>query len=252
VTLFIGTSGWQYRSWAPRLYAGIAQREWLAHYAASFAVVEVNNTFYQLPAASTFARWAASTPDDFIFACKMSRYLTHIRRLRDPAEPVERFLAAARPLGVKLGPVLLQLPPNLAADPGLLRATLESVRGRLRVAVEFRHPSWFNDEIAQILADHDVALCAADRRGRPQGPLWATASWGYVRFHEGTATPRPCYGDRALGHWLDRISQQWGAGDIYVFFNNDPNGCAVTNATRLAELACRQGMPATRVPEGVA
>src|ERR1700735_2511751 len=203
----IGTSGWQYRDWRGGLYpAGVAQRRWLEHYASWYLTVESNSSFYRLPARQTFEGWRARTPDDFVMAVKASRYLTHVRKLRDPAEPVARLLGAATGLGPKLGPILLQLPPTLTAEPALLDACLKEFRaarlpghhGRLRIAVEPRHASWCTGEVRQILAAHDAALCWADRLGRPVTPLWRTASWGFLRFHEGTADPWPRHRPPAL------------------------------------------------------
>lgn len=239
----IGTSGWQYPHWRTVLYPpGLAQRAWLSHYAARFDTVEVNTTFYRLPAAQVFAHWAASTPAGFVFAAKMSRFLTHVRRLRDPAEPVTRFFERAAPLGTKLGPVLVQLPPDLPADRARLAELLACWPDGHRLALEARHPSWFSDEVLTLLAAHDAALCLGDRRGRPTAPLVATASWGYVRLHEGRASPWPSYGDRALRSWVHRIGERWPAdADVHTYFNNDPTGAAVRDADRFAALARRRG-----------
>jgi uncharacterized protein YecE (DUF72 family) len=256
--LLIGTSGWQYRDWRGGLYpAGVAQRRWLEHYAGHYQTVENNNSFYRLPPAQTFAGWRERTPGDFVMAVKASRYLTHVKRLRDPEEPVARLLGAAAALGPKLGPVLLQLPPTLRAEPGLLDACLTEFRqarlraghGPVRVAVEPRHESWWTEQVRQILAAHDAALCWADRLGRPVTPLWATAGWGYLRFHEGTADPWPSYGEQALRSWAGRVRRAWPAGaDVYVYFNNDPGGAAVVNSATFAALARSGGLPVTRTP----
>jgi uncharacterized protein YecE (DUF72 family) len=248
--LYVGTSGWQYRDWRGSFYPEeLPQRAWLEHYAARFRTVEVNNTFYRLPEAEVFDDWAARTPDDFVVVCKLSRYLTHVRRLRDPRQPMSLFFQRARGLGEKTGPVLLQLPPNMKADVGSLADALDARPPGARVAVEFRHDSWFRDDVAACLAERDAALCLTDRRARPQGPLWRTVPWGYVRFHEGTATPRPCYGDAALGHWAERLAELWPAqAEVFVFFNNDPRACAVRDAVRFARLAERAGLRPTRVP----
>jgi uncharacterized protein YecE (DUF72 family) len=196
--ILLGTSGWQYRDWRGDFYpAGLPQRGWLAHYAAGFATVEVNNAFYRLPERDTFARWREQTPDDFCVAVKLSRYLTHIKRLAEPAEPVSRFLDRAAGLGDRLGPVLMQLPPTLRADAGLLAAALERFPAGVRVAVEPRHDSWWRPEIEAVLGRYRAALVWADRLGRPTGPLWRTTDWGYLRLHEGTAAPRPRYGRAA-------------------------------------------------------
>lgn len=248
--LLIGASGWQYADWKGRFYpSDLPVGRWLEFYADRFQTVEVNNTFYRLPERRTFEDWAERTPDDFVVVSKASRYLTHIKRLKDPEEPVARFRDRLSGLGSKRGPVLVQLPPTLRADPGRLHATLELFTDE-RVAVEFRHPSWFTDASARILAEHDAAFCLADRGSRVLGPVLKTASWTYLRLHAGTARPQPCYGDAALGHWAERLIDQWGPdADTYVFFNNDHHACAVRDAARFARLAGHVGLTPTRVPE---
>jgi uncharacterized protein YecE (DUF72 family) len=250
--LWVGTSGWQYRHWSGTFYpAKLPSRAWLAYYCERFRVVEVNNTFYHLPPASTFEKWRDDVPDDFVVAVKMSRFLTHLKRLLDPEEPVERFMNRATKLAPKLGPVLVQLPPRFAVDLDRLGRVLElfSTRWRhVRVAVEFRDSSWFVEPVRKLLEDHGVALVLADSPERRQ-PCWRTADWGFVRFHEGRATPPPCYGERALATWMDRIADLWGPeADVYAFFNNDPRACAVRDAVTFAELAGRAGLHPTRVP----
>ncbi len=246
--LFIGTSGWQYRHWRERFYRGVPGKRWLEHYADRFVSVESNNALYRLPERSTFEAWAQRTPDDFVMAVKVSRYLTHIKRLAEPAEPVERFASRVAGLGGKLGPVLLQLPPTLRIDTARLVDTLDRFPAGMRTAVEARHPSWDTDEVRTILTDRAVALCLADRRGALD-PLWRTAAWGYVRFHEGRAHPRPCYGRAALERWAERIAGTWDPGaDVFVYFNNDPGGCAIRDARLFALAAARAGLHPTRVP----
>jgi uncharacterized protein YecE (DUF72 family) len=232
----VGTSGWQYKDWRGILYPqGVPQRLWLETYAETFRTVESNNAFYRLPSPESFAGWRDRTPDGFVMAVKASRFLTHIKRLADPAEPVERLMNAASALKDKLGPILLQLPPTLKADPERLARCLDCFPKHVRVAVEPRHPSWWTDEIREILAARDAALCWADRLGRPQNPLWRTAGWGYVRLHEGRATPGPSYGDASLKTWARRVGEaDWR--DAYVYFNNDLGGAAVRNALRFARL----------------
>lgn len=199
--VWIGTSGWHYRHWRGGLYPpSLPTRAWLAHYARLFATVELNNAFYRLPEGSMFASWAEMLPEGFVVSVKASRYLTHIRRLRDPVEPVERLMERARELGPKLGPVLLQLPPNLGIDLDALEASLAAFPRGARVAVEFRHESWFDLAVRRVLEDAGACLCLADRDG-PRGPLWRTADWGYVRFHHGRSRPPSCYGRAALDSW---------------------------------------------------
>jgi uncharacterized protein YecE (DUF72 family) len=247
--VWIGTSGWQYRDWRGPFYPPETPvRSWLESYAARFATVESNNAFYRLPERHTFEDWAARTPDDFVMAVKVSRFLTHIKRLTDPEEPVARFVGRVTGLGTKLGPVLLQLPPQLRADTDRLQAALDEFPDGIRVAVEFRHRSWFTDDVRRILTDRGVALCLADRRG-PLTPTWRTAGWTYLRFHEGGAAPRPCYGRAALRTWAERLAAEWApADDCFVYFNNDPRGCAPRDAARFARQVARLGFHPTRVP----
>jgi uncharacterized protein YecE (DUF72 family) len=208
-------------------------------------------------AARSAAGWRDRTPDDFVMAVKASRYLTHVRKLRDPAEPVARLLEGAPRIGPKLGPILLQLPPTLTAWPALLDACLKEFRaarrtgghGHLRIAVEPRHESRWTGEIREILTVHDATLCWADRLGRPITPLWHTAGWGYLRFHEGAADPWPSYGRQALASWADRVRTAWpGEADVYVYFNNDPGGATVVNSVTFAGLARDAGLAVTRTP----
>jgi uncharacterized protein YecE (DUF72 family) len=240
----VGTSGWQYRSWRGRFYPPkLPTRRWLEYYSQHYPVVELNTTFYGLPTVEATARWAEQAPEGFRFAAKMSRYVTHVRRLRDPQQPIALFFERLAPLGPRLGPVLFQLPPDLQAEPARLDAALAECPTEARLAVEPRHPSWFNDEVRDVLARRGAALSAADRRSQLRAPLWRTASWGYVRFHEGLGSPRPCYGDAALRSWARRIDGVWGPGEeVFAFFNNDAEGCAPRNAARLAVLA-RLGDP---------
>lgn len=181
-------------------------------------------------------------------AVKASRYLTHVRRLRDPAEPVGRLLERAGELGTKLGPILLQLPPDMAAEADRLTRTLSAFPRHVRVAVEPRHPSWWVPEIRRALETAGAALCLTDARG-PRTPMWRTADWGYVRFHQGRAQPSPCYGRRALQSWAERLATLWESdADLYAYFNNDTTGCAPRDARRFALAARSVGLHPTRVP----
>lgn len=246
-SLRIGTSGWQYRDWRATFYPpGLAQHDWLRYYAQRFPSVEVNSTFYGLPDPAVFTRWAEATPAAFRFALKASRYLTHVRRLREPEEPVRHLLDAARGLGDRLAVVLVQLPPNMLAAPDRLAETLASFPSGVRVAVEPRHASWFDDEVYALLREHDAALCFADRRSRVS-PLVVTASWCYVRLHEGRAGPG--YGPKALDGWVDRLRRLLGdRPDGYVFFDNDTNACAVRDAESFTRRCLRAGFAAAHPP----
>ena len=247
--VWIGTSGWHYRHWRGGLYPpSLPTRAWLAHYARLFATVELNNAFYRLPEGSMFASWAEMLPEGFVVSVKASRYLTHIRRLRDPVEPVERLMERARELGPKLGPVLLQLPPNLGIDLDALEASLAAFPRGARVAVEFRHESWFDLAVRRVLEDAGACLCLADRDG-PRGPLWRAADWGYVRFHHGRSRPPSCYGRAALDSWARRLSELWPkTAAVFAYFNNDGHGCAPAMPTCLPALSGAAGMTPSRVP----
>ena len=218
-------------------------RELAQALAQQFATVENNGTFYRLPARDTFVNWRDRVPGDFVMTVKASRYLTHVRRLRDPADPVKRLLDAAAGLGGRLGPVLLQLPPDLRADPDLLRGCLRQFPATVRVAVEPRHESWWTDEVREVLTAANAALCWADRGGSAVTPLWRTADWGYLRFHEGDGVPWPSYSDAALSAWAGRIP---GHGEVYAYFNNDQHGAAPRDAARLAAAVTRRGGQAAR------
>ncbi len=246
----VGTSGWQYRHWRDTFYpTDVPASRWLEYYAERFQTVEVNNTFYRLPQATTFRQWAERTPDDFVVAVKMSRYLTHVKRLQDPEEPVSRFLERARGLGTKLGPVLLQLPPNLAADHEALARTLGLLTPTVATAVEFRHESWFDDITRQVLSDHGAALCIADGLSR-RSPVWRTADWTYLRFHEGEGMRHPCYRSEQLAGWAHLLRERWGPdATCYAYFNNDARACAIRDAVTLAGFAGAEGLAPSRVPD---
>ncbi|GAA1506345.1 DUF72 domain-containing protein [Streptomyces albidochromogenes] len=250
--MLVGTSGWQYKDWRGGLYPSEQpQRLWLEEYVRHFATVENNNAFYRLPTRETFVSWRERTPEGFVMAVKASRYLTHLKRLRDPQEPVSRLLDRTAGLGDRMGPVLLQLPPNFRADLGALSACLGCFPGSVRVAVELRHPSWWEmeAELREVLERHGAALCWADRGSRPVTPLWRTASWGYVRFHGGTAQPPPHYGRQALGSWARRVADAWSdEDDVFVYFNNDMGGAAVVDAARFGREASALGRTVSRTP----
>lgn len=247
--IYIGTSGWQYRHWRGRFYPKeVASVRWLQYYAELFRTVEVNNTFYRLPKRETFEKWAAETPDDLVFALKVSRFLTQFKRLKDPAEPVERFMKAAGGLGEKTGPLLLQLPPNFKAVPERLRDALAEFPRTARVAVEFRDESWETDEVCRVLERAGAALCLADRGGKLLTPDWRTAPWGYVRLHWGGDQPSPCYSRGDIRAWAQKLRDRFEpCEDVFVYFNNDPDGCALRDAIWLANELAELGLEVSRV-----
>jgi uncharacterized protein YecE (DUF72 family) len=230
----VGTSGWQYADWRGQFYPSkIPQRDWLTAYCESFDTVEVNSSFYRLPKLDTVQRWADTVPDGFVMAMKASRYLTHIKRLREPAEPVERLMGVLAPLRSRglLGPILVQLPPDLPAELGRLEDTLTAFPRDVQVAVEPRHESWFTDDLRRLLTDRSAALVWADRGGRSLGPLWRTADWTYLRLHHGRVDWG--YDDVDLERWAAELA---ASGSGFVYANNDPGGAAIRDARRIRDL----------------
>ena len=242
----VGTSGWQYRDWRGRFYPeGLPQREWLRHFATRFPTVEVNNSFYRLPEASSFERWRDETPQGFAVAVKASRYITHIRRLREAGESVELFWSRARLLRHKLGPVLFQLPPRFPADVGLLSEFLRVLPRGLRAAFEFRDRSWQTDEAYEALDRAGAAWVIPDRPGSRE-PVVVTGGWSYLRFHQGGHGPRGSdYAREKLRRWAHRIAEL-PAKETWVYFNNDEGGAAVRDAATLTELLDRRGLDVAR------
>ncbi|HVT21304.1 MAG TPA: DUF72 domain-containing protein [Mycobacteriales bacterium] len=241
----VGTSGWQYADWRGGFYPPkLPQRLWLSAYAESFDTVEVNSSFYRLPKLDTVQRWAETVPDGFVMAMKASRYLTHIKRLREPAEPVQRLMGVLSPLRSRglLGPVLVQLPPDLQAELGRLDQTLAAFPPDVRVAVEPRHESWFTEDLRRMLTDRGAAMVWADRGGRSLGPLWRTADWTYLRLHHGRVDWG--YDDRDLARWVTELGP---AATGYVYANNDPGGAAVRDARRLRTMLSARSQPAARL-----
>jgi uncharacterized protein YecE (DUF72 family) len=257
----IGCSGWQYASWRGTFYPeGLAQQRWLAYYTSVFDTVEVNNTFYRLPDARVFTKWLDATPGGFLFAVKASRFLTHMKRLRDPRAPLTRLFSRACALGSHLGPVLYQLPGNMKIDLDRLDTFLDALerspdracaRRRkmpavpaLRHALEFRHPSWFVPEVYARLRQADVAFCIHDKAGA-MTPREITASFVYVRFHGTSGHYRGGYGSGAIGDWAGWLADQWRQGrDVFAYFNNDPNATAVRNALALRQRVADLTAPA--------
>jgi uncharacterized protein YecE (DUF72 family) len=231
----IGCSGWSYQHWRGVVYPDrLPQRRWLEHYATLFDTVEVNASFYRLPRPQVVAGWVEGTPPGFLFAVKASRYLTHIRRLRDLGPGLERFYAAVEPLvsSPKLGPVLWQLPETFHRDDDRLAEALERVP-RGRHAFEFRHASWFAPQVYELLRERGAALVIGDHPDRPFQAHELTADWTYVRFHHGSRGRRGNYSERELDTWRRRLAAWRSRADVFAYFNNDWEGFAVRNALRL-------------------
>ena len=245
--VLIGTSGYVYRDWRRRFYPpDLPARDWLPFYAARFRTVELNSPFYRLPRAATFRAWARAVPPDFVFAVKASRFLTHIKRLRDPGPPLTVFLQRARGLGDRRGPILLQLPARFHVSLERLDGLLAALRRRKvgRVVLEVRHASWLVDDVFERLARANVALCLHDWKEQPvTGPV--TADFVYVRRHGTRRRYGGSYTERMLAADAGLIRAWRAEGrDVYVYFNNDGRAAAVRNAIRLSQLtASLQDLP---------
>jgi uncharacterized protein YecE (DUF72 family) len=228
----IGCSGWNYQHWRNGVFypPRLPPRRWLEFYARHFDTVEVNATFYRLPRESAVANWVCESPDGFLLAVKMSRYVTHIKRLRDLAPSLELFYSRIRPLvrSPKLGPVLWQLPGTFRRDDERLAEALSALPPG-RHCFEFRHESWFVDEVYELLRAGNAALVIGDTPERPFQAHELTADWTFIRFHHGTRGRRSNYSERELEEWAQRI-EGWAAdADVYAYFNNDREGFAVRN-----------------------
>ena len=247
--LRIGCSGWNYKHWRGPFYPGdMPAREWFRHYSSVFDTVEINNTFYRLPEKSTFEAWRDRAAADFLYAIKGSRFLTHLKRLREPEEPVTRLFERACALQDHLGPVLYQLPGSFHLDLvrlddflAVLPRTLGETGGTpaaqpIQHVIEFRHPSWYIDETQAVLRAHGAVMCLHDMRGSAIYEPTNTA-FIYVRFHGPSGRYVGRYDERRMQYWADVLAAQWRAGrDVFAYFNNDPEGMAVINAQELRAL----------------
>ena len=229
---YVGTSGWHYDHWQGRFYPqGLPKSRWLGHYSQHFDTVEINNSFYHLPSEAAFTSWRESSPQGFRFAVKVSRLITHLKKLRNVAQALENFMSRARLLEAKLGPLLYQLPPNLHRQDELLDEFLKSLPSELEHVFEFRHESWLCPEVLAILERHKAGLCVFDMPGLPC-PVAATADFAYIRFHSSTGLYSSRYSDEELADWARQI-RGLGASRVYIYFNNDAEAFAVSNARTL-------------------
>lgn len=233
--ILVGTSGWQYDHWRGVLYPeGLPQRSWLARYAQRFATVELNATFYRLATPAACERWREATPAGFAFAAKGSRFITHVKRLGDPARPLRRFFRPLERLGPKLRVVLWQLPPGMRPDLPRLERFLRRLPEGVRHAFEFRHPAWYTEAVCDLLDRHGAAFCEHDLVDRP--PPRVTGGFRYLRFHGTSAGYAGLYGERRLRPWAEGLRRWRRRGDAFAYFNNDLGGCAVRDALTLAAL----------------
>ena len=234
----IGCSGWNYGHWRERFYPrGCPQARWLGFYARHFDTVEVNATFYRLPTTKAVAGWVDQSPDGFVFAVKASRHLTHVKRLTDLGQGLARFYERIEPLveSPKLGPVLWQLPENFHRDDERLAGALAALPPG-RHCFEFRHASWFCDDVYRLLREQGAALVIGDHPKRPFQAHELTADWTFVRFHHGRRGRNGNYSERELEEWAERLAAWRRRADVYAYFNNDWNGFALRNASHLAGL----------------
>lgn len=232
--VLVGTSGYVYDHWKQRFYPEkMSKTRWLEFYATHFNTVELNNTFYRLPSEAAFANWHDSTPADFVFAVKVSRFITHIKRLKDAEEPVETFLSRAKALGEKLGPLLYQLPPNMHRNDERLESFLSILPQGMEHVFEFRHRSWLEDEVFETLHKYNAGLCVFDMPDL-SCPLMTTADFAYIRFHGSTGLYWSCYSDEELAEWAGRLAALSASlKKLYIYFNNDAEAFAVKNAVTL-------------------
>ena len=232
----IGTSGWHYNHWTGLFYpTQLPKSKWFEYYAKDFDTVEINNTFYQLPKQETFKNWYKQAPKKFLYTVKANRYITHIKRLKEPKESLERFFEGVRLLKGNLGPVLYQLPPNFQKDLSRLKGFLQALPKERIAVFEFRHESWFSEDTYKLLKRFNVGFCIHDLVGIPT-PQVITSDVIYIRFHGPTGKYQGNYSKSALQNWAKWIKENIKeACNIYVYFNNDINAYAVNNAKQLKE-----------------
>ncbi|KPK37234.1 MAG: hypothetical protein AMJ65_15070 [Phycisphaerae bacterium SG8_4] len=235
--LRIGTSGWYYDHWKDVFYpAGLTKGKWFEHYAQNFDTVEINNTFYHLPKEQTLNRWHDIAPEGFLYAVKANRFITHIKRLKDAAQPLERFFERVRLLGKNLGPVLYQLPPSLHKDLDLLGGFVKLLPKKPPAVFEFRHESWYADDTFKLLTEANVGFCIHDMPGT-ESPRVVTSGTIYVRFHGRSSRYAGSYPKSALQEWATWLKEKArNTRSIYAYFNNDIQGHAIKNAKQLTEL----------------
>jgi uncharacterized protein YecE (DUF72 family) len=236
--LRIGTSGWHYAHWRGIVYPEeLTTQEWFAYYAERFSTVEINNSFYKLPEVETFRAWREGSPPGFLFAVKASRYITHMKKLKDPEEPIANVMERVDELGDRLGPILFQLPPKWKRNADRLRAFLDKLPAGKRFAFEFRDPSWFDEGVYELLSAHNAAFCIYDLRGELT-PKQVTADWVYVRLHGPGEPYQGKYDERTLAGWTEAFASWRRQGrDVYCYFNNDQAGYAVENALALQAMS---------------
>lgn len=236
--IHVGTSGWQYDHWKGPFYPeDLSKKEWFDFFAKKFSTVEINRSFYQLPSREVLGDWKDRTGKDFVFSYKASRYITHMKKLKDPEDPVSNLFDSVEALGEKLGPVLFQLPPKWKCNPGRLKDFLEALPKKHRYTFEFRDPSWFCQEVYDLLSDHKCAFCIFEI-GDLLSPKEITTDFIYIRLHGPGEAYQGRYGGQGLSGWAGSI-QAWKdkVKNIYCYFDNDQFGYATQDALQLKEMA---------------
>lgn len=236
-TVFVGTSGWSYPHWEDFFYPqSLHSKDWLNYYGNFFKTVEINSSFYHLPNPATLRNWREQTPDNFLFALKASRFITHLKRLKNTDDSLKLLLESASILGDKLGPILFQLPPKLSYKKDTLASFLSILPKSFRYTFEFRDPTWFNKECLNLLSDNNISMCFQD------SPSWKseeviTADFVYIRFHGEKLLYSSSYSTVELKKWANKI-KKWGKDvkKVFAYFNNDAKGYAVENAKTLNNL----------------
>ncbi|MBI4296165.1 MAG: DUF72 domain-containing protein [Chloroflexi bacterium] len=238
----IGTSGWHYDDWRGIFYPlNLPKSKWLEFYAHQFDTVELNYSFYRLPSEDAFAAWRDASPKDFLFAIKVSRFITHVKKLKDCQEPVKTFLDRATILKDKLGPLLYQLPPNLHRNDERLESFLTILPKHLEHVIEFRHASWLEEEVFAILRRYNIGLCVFDMADFTC-PLVATADFAYIRFHGPAGLYSSSYSDEELAVWAKRLGDLAPRlNTVYIYFNNDVAGYAIDNAKTMRDFLRKGG-----------
>ena len=233
---FIGTSGWHYDDWRHRFYPEkMPKSQWLQFYAEHFPTVELNNSFYRLPSEKAVNNWYDSSPTDFTYSVKVSRFITHIKRLKETGEAVTNFMSRMSTLKEKLGPLLYQLPPSMQRDDEILANFLRILPKEYRHVMEFRHKSWLVDEVFDVLQRYNTGLCIFDMP-KLSCPLLATSDFVYIRFHGSDSLYSSCYTDEELAGWADEITEMSGnLESVFIYFNNDAEGFALKNAVTIRD-----------------
>jgi uncharacterized protein YecE (DUF72 family) len=237
----VGTSGWHYDDWRSRFYPEkLPKSRWLDFYASHYPTVELNNTFYRLPSEKAIANWYDSSPPNFIFSVKVSRFITHIKKLADTGEAVSKFMSEIFALKEKLGPLLYQLPPGMHRNDDVLIRFLRGLHSGYRHVIEFRHESWLTEEVFDILRKHNTGLCVFDMPNL-SCPLVATVDFAYIRFHGRDSLYSSCYTDDVLSEWASRITNLTpDLESVYIYFNNDVAGYALDNAVTIGKYLKRE------------